>query len=64
MSLLGYQELTLNGGYSSSKPPLAHFGLGPVTVCDLEITLPGRTAPLVLPGMKANQLYRCTAENR
>lgn len=53
--LLGFQEITQNGGYSSSRPALAHFGLGKVAVCDVEVTLPSRREAIVLPGTKVNQ---------
>jgi hypothetical protein len=53
--LLGFQEITQNGGYSSSRPALAHFGLGKVQVCDVEVTLPARREPIVLPRTGANQ---------
>ncbi len=55
-ALLGYQTITLNGGYSCGRPALVHFGLGKRTTCDLEITLPSREEPLVLAGTKVNQL--------
>jgi hypothetical protein len=54
-ALLGFQEITVNGGYSGSRPALAHFGLGAVTSCDLEITFPSRAAPIVERGLRVNQ---------
>lgn len=53
--LLGYQEITQNVGYSSSRPALAHLGLGKAATCDLEVTFPTRKEPLVLRGTKVNQ---------
>lgn len=55
-ALLGYQTITLNGGYSCGRPAIVHFGLGKVATCDLEVTLPSREKPLVLAGTKVNQL--------
>jgi len=54
--LFGYQEITLNGGYSSSRPPLAHFGLGNMKTCDVEIVLPSRHQAIVRSNVKANQV--------
>lgn len=54
-ALLGLQEITLNGGYSSSRPAIAHFGVGKVDVCDVQVTLPSRKEPLVSRRVKANQ---------
>ena len=55
--LLGVQEITLNGGYSSSRPALVHFGLGTLETCDVEITFPTRAEPLVLRKVRANQRH-------
>ncbi|MFQ5809604.1 MAG: CRTAC1 family protein, partial [Armatimonadota bacterium] len=44
--LVGYRELWMNGGYSASKQPIAHFGLGELERVDLEVTLPSRRRPL------------------
>jgi hypothetical protein len=54
-ALLGYQTITLNGGYSSGRPALVHFGLGKAANCDVEVTLPSREAPVVVKGVKVNQ---------
>jgi hypothetical protein len=54
--LLGYQEVTLNGGYSSGRPAQVHFGLGTAATCDLEVTFPTRAKPVVLPHVKVNRL--------
>lgn len=55
-ALLGFQEITLNGGYSGTRPALAHFGLGAAKTCDLEITFPSGTPTRVRRGVSANQL--------
>jgi hypothetical protein len=55
-ALLGYQQITVNGGYSSGRPALVHFGLGKTDTCDVEVTLPSRPEPLVLRGVKADQV--------
>ncbi len=54
-TLLGFQEITQNVGYSSSRPALAHLGLGKAEPVDVEVTLPNRKEPLVLKGVKVNQ---------
>ena len=53
--LLGLQEITLNGGYSSSRAAQVHFGLGAVEECALEVRFPTRAAPLLHRNVKANQ---------
>jgi hypothetical protein len=55
-ALLGYQVITLNGGYSSGRPALAHFGLGKTATCDVEVTLPSRDKPVVMAGTAVNRL--------
>lgn len=55
-ALLGCQTITLNGGYSSGRPALVHFGLGKVETCDVEITLPSREKPLIEARTQANRL--------
>ena len=39
-ALLGYQEIGTGFGYCSGQEAVAHFGLGDVPVCDVEIILP------------------------
>ncbi|MBC7820239.1 MAG: CRTAC1 family protein [Planctomycetaceae bacterium] len=52
--LLGFQEITLNGGYSSSRPAQVHFGLGEITECELEVTFPTCAEPC-LRRLRTNQ---------
>jgi hypothetical protein len=56
--LAGTQEITINGGYACSRAAIAHFGLGDLEKCDLVVQFPAPAdaAPLVLRGVKANQL--------
>jgi hypothetical protein len=58
--LLGLQEITLNSGYACSRPAMAHFGLGDLAECDVVVNLPlpAGAAPVVLRGVKANQLLK------
>jgi hypothetical protein len=53
--LVGFQEITLNGGYSSGRTAIAHFGLGQVTSCDVEVTIPGERNPVVQRNVRVNQ---------
>jgi hypothetical protein len=53
--LLGYQVITVNGGYSGSRPALVHFGLGNLDACDVEVRLPSGAASLRLHGQAANR---------
>jgi hypothetical protein len=55
-ALIGHQEITVNGGYSSGRPAVAHFGLGALESCDVEVLFPSRPEPLRLPRVKSNQL--------
>jgi hypothetical protein len=54
-ALLGCQTVTLNGGYSSGRPALVHFGLGKAETCDVEVTLPSRDHPLVEARTRVNR---------
>jgi hypothetical protein len=55
-ALLGFQEISVNGGYSSGRPAVVHFGLGKAEVCDVEVTPPGRGRPIRVQSAKANRL--------
>jgi hypothetical protein len=55
-ALLGCQTITLNGGYSSGRPALVHFGLGTADACDVEVTLPSRAKPLVEARTRVNRM--------
>lgn len=55
-ALIGFQEITLNGGYSSGRPAIVHFGLGKAETCDIEVTLPTRKEPIVTTRAKVNRL--------
>jgi len=39
-ALLGYQQIGTGYGYCSGQEAVAHFGLGDVTRCDVEVVLP------------------------
>ena len=39
-ALLGSREISAGYGYTSGQEAIAHFGLGSVERCDLEIVLP------------------------
>lgn len=54
-ALLGLSELVASQGYAAGAVDVAHFGLGSVTEVDLVVQPPGRTDPLVLPAVAANQ---------
>jgi hypothetical protein len=54
-ALLGYQEISVNVGYSSSRPAVAHFGLGEAATCDVEVRFPSRAEPLVLADVEGQQ---------
>lgn len=54
--LVGHQEITMNGGYSGSRAPVAYFGLGGRETVDLEIRLPSVPEPIRIEKVKANQV--------
>jgi hypothetical protein len=56
-AMLGLSEVTLNGGYSSARPAVVHFGLGEVSSCDVVVQLPppASSSPIVLEGVRARQ---------
>lgn len=56
-ALLGHQEISVGGGYSSGRLPVAHFGLGQETVVDISITSPDGTVT-ELPDIIADQHLR------
>ncbi len=58
--LIGYRELYMNGGYSASRQPFAHFGLGARDSVDVEVTLPSRGPPLRFAHVSANQVFVVT----
>ena len=59
-ALLGYLKITVNGGYSSGRPAIVHFGLGKAVTCDVEVTFPSKTAPAQVLRTKANQILTVT----
>ncbi|MFN4258937.1 MAG: CRTAC1 family protein [Gemmataceae bacterium] len=54
-ALWGHREITVNGGYSSGRPAVAHFGLGTAGGCDVEVILPSQAEPVVVTSARANQ---------
>ena len=53
--LLGCQEIAAGYGYCSGQEAVAHFGLGPVTRVDVEVTLPHGRGTFSQKGLKTNQ---------
>jgi hypothetical protein len=56
-TFIGHQEISVGGGYSSGRLPVAHFGLGQDTVVTVSITLPDGTVT-ELPNTTADQHLR------
>jgi hypothetical protein len=54
---IGRQEISVGGGYSSGRLPVAHLGLGGESVVDITITLPDGTVH-ELSGIAADQHLR------
>lgn len=55
-ALLGHQEITVNGGYSSGRPAMVHFGVGQRQKVDVVVRLAHRTQPMIARQVTANQL--------
>lgn len=53
--LLGAREIATGYGYASGQPAYAHFGLGSLETCDLEVVLPHGKGKIERKGVKANQ---------
>ena len=53
-------EIAVGYGYASGQEAMAHFGLGKLESCDLEVILPHGKGRLTQKGVKANQLLRLT----
>jgi len=53
-------EIAVGYGYASGQEALAHFGLGTLEKCDLEVILPHGKGRLTRKGVKANQLLTLT----
>lgn len=54
-ALLGCQDINIGYGFSSSQEPIAHFGLGKLTECDVEVILPFNKGTIKKEHVKANQ---------
>ncbi len=54
-ALLGCQEIATGYGYSSSQEAVAHFGLGALGECDVEVILPHGKGRIERLRVKANQ---------
>lgn len=59
-ALLGFQEISVNGGYASCRPAVAHFGLGNVDQCDVTVQFarPAVAAPVVFSNVDINRSLR------
>ncbi|MBE3096425.1 MAG: CRTAC1 family protein [Planctomycetes bacterium] len=53
-AFVGYRDISMSGGYSGTRGPVARFGLGRREAVDLLVLLPGRE-PLKFDNVKANQ---------
>jgi len=55
--LLGCKEISAGYGYASGQEAKAHFGLGPLSLCDVEILLPHGKGKRVYKAVAANQIF-------
>ena len=56
--LLGFREINVCGGYSGTRPVVAHFGLGLVDSVDVEIEVPGQPERVKRTRVKADRLLK------
>lgn len=54
-ALLGAREISVGYGYGSGQEAIAHFGLGKLDQCDIEVVLPHGKGRLQRQGAPANQ---------
>jgi hypothetical protein len=54
-ALLGTREIAVGYGYASGQEAIAHFGLGAVEACDVEVILPHGKGRLERKDVKADQ---------
>ncbi|NQT86232.1 CRTAC1 family protein, partial [bacterium] len=55
-ALLGYQEIGTGFGFCTGQEAVAHFGLGDLTRCDVEIALPFGKGVIRRPGVQSDRL--------
>jgi hypothetical protein len=60
-SLIGAREISAGYGYASGQEAIAHFGLGKLDQCDVEVVLPHGKGRIERRGVKADQ--RLVVEN-
>ncbi len=54
-ALIGCRDITIGYGFACSQEAMAHFGLGPLTECDIEVILPFRKGVLRRQHVTADQ---------
>jgi enediyne biosynthesis protein E4 len=54
-TLLGQKEIAVGYGYASGQEAISHFGLGPHTSCDVEVSLPHGKGTIVKRAIAADQ---------
>ena len=54
-SLIAAREIAVGFGYASGQEAVAHFGLGELTECDIEISLPNGKGHIEQKAVKADQ---------
>jgi len=59
-ALLGHREISVGFGYASGQEAVAHFGLGNVDRCDVEVILPHGKGRLERKDVRADQRLRIT----
>ncbi len=55
-ALVGFQEIGTGFGFCSGQETVAHFGLGDLTSCDIEVVLPHGKGRIRKLGVKADRL--------
>ena len=60
--LLGYREIAVGYGYASGQEAIAHFGLGTLDRCDVQLTLPHGQRTVVRGDVACNQVIQIRTE--
>ncbi len=54
--IIGYREIGTGFGFCTGQEAVAHFGLGNLTTCDVEVILPANRRTIVKRNVKADRI--------
>ena len=55
LEVVGAREIAVGYGYASGQEAIAHFGLGDLKTCDVEVVLPHDRGTIARRNVEANQ---------